>query len=413
MHSDVIVLGAGMVGISAALHLQSRGRSVVLVDRRGPAEETSFGNAGVIQREAVLPYTFPRDIGKVAGYALNRLPEANLHWSALPALAPWLYAHWRQSTPEKVARTARAARPLVERCVVEHEALRSASGTTISFRETGYLKVYRTQQRLEAEARAGEAAARDWGVAQTVHTAGGLRALEPNLMGPLAGGILKTEAVSVDDPGGLGAAYARLFADRGGKMMTADARTLSADGAGWRVATVDGAITAREVVVALGPWAREVLDPLGLAIPLAGKRGYHMHYGVQGNGGLERPVLDVEIGYVLAPMARGMRLTTGAEFAMAGAPPTPVQIDKVLPYARELVALGDARDASPWMGRRPCLPDMLPMIGPSLRYKGLWLNVGHHHLGFTLGPVSGRLLAEMMTGQAAFTDPAPYRIDRF
>ncbi len=120
LRTDVIVLGAGMVGVSAALHLQQRGRSVILVDRRGPGEETSYGNAGIIQREGVVPYPFPRDITLMARYAFNQLPESNLHWSALPRIAPWLFRYWRASTPAEVAKTARGARPLVERCIIEH-----------------------------------------------------------------------------------------------------------------------------------------------------------------------------------------------------------------------------------------------------------------------------------------------------
>jgi D-amino-acid dehydrogenase len=124
-------------------------------------------------------------------------------------------------------------------------------------------------------------------------------------------------------------------------------------------------------------------------------------------------VLDIEYGYVLAPMTRGIRLTTGAEFAPRDAPPTPVQLAKVEPIARGLFPLAERVDEKPWIGARPCLPDMLPMIGPIPGRKGLWADFAHHHLGFTLGPVSGRLLAEMMTGEATFTDPSPYRIDRF
>ena len=151
--TDVIVLGAGMVGVSAALHLQQRGRSVVLVDRRGPGEETSYGNAGIIQREGVVPYPFPRDITLMAQYALNLLPEANLHWSALPRIAPWLFRYWRASTPEGLAQTARGARPLVERCIVEHEALMAEAGMLGLVRRTGYMRVYRSEPALHERAR--------------------------------------------------------------------------------------------------------------------------------------------------------------------------------------------------------------------------------------------------------------------
>ena len=167
------------------------------------------------------------------------------------------------------------------------------------------------------------------------------------------------------------------------------------------------------MVVALGPWSDDVFRPLGYRFPLGIKRGYHLHFRAHGNATLNRPVLDAEVGYMLAPMSRGIRLTTGAEFADRDAPPTPVQLARVAPRAREIFPLGDRAEPKLWLGRRPCLPDMLPIIGPAPRHRGLWLDFGHHHLGFTLGPVAGRLLAEMMTGEKPFTDPSPYRAERF
>jgi len=124
-------------------------------------------------------------------------------------------------------------------------------------------------------------------------------------------------------------------------------------------------------------------------------------------------VLDAENGYCLTPMRKGIRLTTGAEFALRDAPPTPVQLDRSEPLAREIFPLERRIDAEPWLGSRPCLPDMLPIVGPAPRHSGVWFNFGHHHLGFTMGPVTGRLIAEMLTGEAPFTDPRPYAADRF
>jgi D-amino-acid dehydrogenase len=175
----------------------------------------------------------------------------------------------------------------------------------------------------------------------------------------------------------------------------------------------DGPLETREAVLALGPWSDDVFRPLGYRIPLAVKRGYHMHYRAEGNAVLNHPVLDTDGGYVLAPMSRGIRLTTGAEFAPRDAAPTPVQLARTEPAAREIFPLGERVDPEPWMGRRPCLPDMRPVIGPAARHPGLWFAFGHNHHGFTLGPVTGRLLAEMMTGERPFTDPKPYRADRF
>jgi D-amino-acid dehydrogenase len=172
-------------------------------------------------------------------------------------------------------------------------------------------------------------------------------------------------------------------------------------------------VVAPEVVVALGPWSDLVFRPLGYSIPLGVKRGYHLHLAPRGNAVLNHPVLDSDLGYLLAPMNRGIRLTTGVEFARRDRPPTPIQLERALPRARALFPLGDALDAKPWMGARPCLPDMLPVIGRAPRHAGLWLDFGHQHHGLTLGPATGRLLAEMMTGETPFADPRPFAVERF
>jgi D-amino-acid dehydrogenase len=191
--------------------------------------------------------------------------------------------------------------------------------------------------------------------------------------------------------------------------VVSDARTLEQSAGGWRVKGV----AAREVVVALGPWSDLVFRPLGYSIPLGIKRGYHLHLATRGNAMPAQPVLDFDFGYVLAPMNRGIRLTTGVEFARRDAPPNPIQIEQALPRAHALFPLGAPIDAKPWMGARPCLPDMLPVIGQAPRHAGLWFDFGHQHHGLTLGPATGRLLAEMMTGETTFADPGPFAAERF
>ena len=175
----------------------------------------------------------------------------------------------------------------------------------------------------------------------------------------------------------------------------------------------NGPIEAREAVVALGPWSDDVFRPLGYDIPLAVKRGYHMHYAARGNATLGHSLHDGDGGFALVPMSKGIRLTTGVEFADRDAAPTPVQLTRAEPFARDLFPLAERLDEKPWMGRRPCLPDMVPVIGRAERHKGLWFAFGHAHHGFTLGPVTGRLIAEMMTGERPFTDPSRYAADRF
>jgi D-amino-acid dehydrogenase len=409
----VIVLGAGMVGISAALHLQARGRSVVLVDRRGAAEETSYGNAGIIQIEGIVPYPFPRDPAKLLKYAFNMLPDANLHWSALPSIAPWLVRYFFASSEEGMARTARGAKPLVERCIVEHEAFMQAAGITGMIRRTGYLRLYRDPALLEASLKAQQIEHETYGISFKAIDGAGVAEFEPHVTERFAGGVFLPEPVSVGDPGAVGRAYAALFIDRGGRFVRGEARTLERVQNGWQVETESGPVTARDAVLALGPWSDDLMRKFGASVPLGVKRGYHMHYRARGNAVLNRPLLDTDNGYVITPMSKGIRLTTGAEFARRDAPKSPVQLEKVEPAARRLFPLEERVEPEPWLGARPCLPDMLPAIGSVQGQPGLWADFGHHHLGFTMGPVTGRLLAELMTGETPFTDPTPYRPDRF
>jgi D-amino-acid dehydrogenase len=192
-----------------------------------------------------------------------------------------------------------------------------------------------------------------------------------------------------------------------------NAASLEPDADGWRLRSAQGDVFAREAVVALGPWADVLTRALGYDLPLAVKRGYHMHYRPAGTAKLNYPMLDTERGYFLAPMRRGIRLTTGAEFALRDAIRTPVQLGRAEPIARDLFPLAERLDTEPWMGARPCTPDMLPVIGRAPRHPNLFFAFGHAHHGLTLAAVTGRLVAEMMTGEAPLVDPAPYSPARF
>ncbi len=410
---DVIVLGAGMVGVSAALALQARGAMVTLVDRHGEAaDETSYGNAGLIQSEAVIPYTFPRDPAEIANAALNRDPRAHVRYGALPANAHALWRYFRFSTSAEVAETAKAMKPLVFGAAAEHQKLAEAAGAGAILRPTGWLQVWRTSAG-EDDAHAEVEDLAPYGVQSRFLDRDGVMAMEPHLGEAARGALHFPDPLSTPDPQGLARAYAALFVARGGRFEKGDANTLEPAASGWMVTTEAGRVGARDVVIALGPWSNDLARALGLKLPFFVKRGYHRHYAPVGDGGLGRPVLDLEKGYVMAPMTLGLRLTSGAEFASADDPPSPAHIDRLEPFARELFPIGERREAKPWLGRRPCLPDMRPIVGPFPGKSGLWLDFGHQHLGLTLGPITGRLLAEMMTGETPFVDPAPFRAERF
>jgi D-amino-acid dehydrogenase len=413
LRADVLVLGAGMVGVGAALHLQQRGRDVILVDRHELAgEETSFGNGGIIECASVFPYMFPRDFGQILQYAMNSTPQVRYQFSDLPTFLPWLARYFLASSPDRALHSAMAELPLIRRSLIEHEALIAEAEVPELLRRTGWIKLFRSDATLEKATRDFERA-KHYDVAGEALDGKAIVAREPNLTGDFAGAIHFPAPGFVPEPGGLAKAYAALFKRKGGRFLVGDARTLEQDAGGWRVGGSGGTAIARDVVVALGPWSDLVFRPLGYSIPLNVKRGYHLHLAPRGNAVLNHPVLDSDLGYLLAPMNRGIRLTTGVEFARRDAPPTPIQLQRALPRAHALFPLGDAVDAKPWMGARPCLPDMLPVIGKAPRHAGLWFDFGHQHHGLTLGPVTGRLLAEMMTGETPFADPKPFAVERF
>jgi D-amino-acid dehydrogenase len=409
--SDVIVLGAGIVGTSIALHLAKKGLAVALIDRGGPGEATSYGNTGIIEGNTIFPAAFPSDFRELLRVAFKRSPIANYHLGFLPKVAPWLLAFRAASTPARLAETAHLMRPLLARAVAEHEALAAESGAERYLRHTGWLKLYRTDKSFAGAARELELA-QELSIGNVALDRHAALALEPSLAPVFRHAVHWTGAVSVSNPLALTRAYAARYAALGGLSFAGDARTLHRNGANWRVDTSAGALDAPNVVVALGPWLKDVLDPLGLKLPLAVKRGYHRHFRAKGNAALSRPVLDTDNGYVLAPMEQGIRLTTGVEFAARDAKPTPVQFGRLMPAARELFALGDPVEAQQWMGARPCFADSRPVIGPAPGLGGLWLAGGHGHWGLTLGAVTGRLLGEMIAGQTPFCDPKPYRAER-
>jgi D-amino-acid dehydrogenase len=411
--ADVIVLGAGFVGVSAALHLQARGRSVVVVDRAGEAGcETSFGNTGIVQTEAIFPYAFPRDLGEIIKGATNRDPRAHIRNSSLPGIAPWVWRYFLASSPSGKLAGAKAMRPLIANSRAEHEAFAEAAGSAALFRTGGWIKAYRTARGRDAALAEAEALSR-YDVPSVPLDGAALHALEPHVSGVAVGGVHFTDPISTPDPGALVRSYADLFQRRGGRLLSGDARSLARSGALWSVTTGGETLSAPQAVLALGPWASDVFHPLGYRFPLGVKRGYHMHFAPKGEAALTHPVLDMERGFVLTPMAAGIRMTTGAEFARRDDPPSDAHFNRLEPSAHELFPLAQRRDARLWLGRRPCLPDVLPIIGPAPRHSGLWFDFGHQHLGVTTGPISGRVLAEMMTGATPCVYPTPYRAERF
>ena len=414
MTHDIIVLGAGMVGVGCALHLQAKGQAVALVDRRAPGLETSYGNAGIIQREAIGPYALPRDLGFLLSGMANQRVDVRYQASDAARMLGPLWAYYRNSAPAAYRRISREYETLIALSLDTHQALMNDAGAQALVAGHGYLMLYRTERELHSFFEVADERARQ-GVNHIKLSGADVAREEPALVGHFAGAVRWTDPWAISSPGDLVQAYARLFEQRGGALHLGDATTLrKTDHGAWQVSTANGhTLTARQVVVALGPWTTQLTARFGYTAPVIPKRGYHMHYARLPGKPLNSTVIDAEYGYVVAPMKDGLRLTTGAELAHVDSPRNPAQIDAAEKVARQNFPLGERVDAEPWMGTRPCMPDMKPVFGPVPDVPGLWCAFGHGHQGFTLGPVTGELLAAMMMGETPRVDTRPFSPGRF
>ncbi len=408
---DTIILGAGIIGVSTALHLQARGHAVCLIDKKDPGEGTSYGNAGLIERSSVIPYSFPRGFANLLNYALNNRSDVRYDLAYMPKMAPWLFQFWRNSSPERLAKATEAMLPLVESCVTEHDFLIEQAGCENLVQSKGWLEAFCSEEALNAFVKTLPSLDR-FGLNYKVLDRAGFTATEP-AMRNIAGAVHWLDPKTVSDPSGLVKAYAALFTQRGGIFLHGDAATLQQQSDGWSVRASEP-VVARNAVIALGPQSHLIYQQAGIKLPMAVKRGTHLHFSMEDDAVLNHSVVEVEGGYVMAPMRQGMRLTTGIEFGSPDAPANRILLDRAEKRARKVLpSLGKPVEAQPWLGLRPCMPDMCPVIGAVPNKPGLWMNFGHAHHGLTLGPASGRLLAEMMTGEKTFIPAEPYSVGRF
>lgn len=411
---QVVVLGAGMVGIACALSLRQRGLAVTVIDPLGPGAATSHGNAGVLARSSLMPFNHPRLWSQLPGLLRGRNPGFRYH-------PLWLLGQWRwglsflaHARTKDFEITTTALDALIRHSGAVHRQWMAQAGVAQRRRDEGWLFLYRSQAGFEAGAFGRETLAR-FGVATAALGPHELHDLEPHLKPVFQRALWVRDASSVDNPAAVVQAYARLLVERGGKLEITEATRLQRDETGWQVDTGDGGSQhADHVVVALGPWSRDFLrQRLGLALPMGFERGQHRHFQPVDGATLHRPVYDTAGGYVLAPMAQGLRLTTGVELNAQLAPPHSAQLEAAERAAREAVPLGERTADPDWLGSRPTLPDCRPMIGECPGRAGLWLALGHQHIGFSTGPGTGELLAQLMLGGPTEVDPHPFRPQRF
>jgi D-amino-acid dehydrogenase len=408
--ADVVVLGAGIVGVSAATAARQRGLWVVLVDRREPGSETSYGNTGILSSGSILPLNKPSLWTALPAYMTNR--HAALRWDPAWAIRniDWLVRFLANATPSRTKPRATALHGLIGASLKLHREWIVKANAAQRIRETGWLKAWRSD--AVGAAKEEQAFLAEYGIASQLLDRQAISALEPNIVPVYKVGLLHTQTASVDSPGAVVKAYARMFAGSGGEIRQSEIKTIVPDGEGWRVVLADGEISARHVVVALGPWSADLLRPLGYRVPLAFERGYHQEFRPNPARSLQRPIHDAEGSFIMTPMEQGIRVTSGVELTARDAPSSFAQLDQVVPAARNVVEFGEAV-GEPWRGARPTLPDSLPMIGPAPRHSGLWLSFGHQHIGFTTGPATGVAIAAMIMGSEPPFNAAPFSPGRY
>jgi D-amino-acid dehydrogenase len=408
--ADVVVLGAGIVGVSAAYAARQRGLSVILVDRREPGSETSYGNAGILSSGSILPLNNPSLWKSLPKYLTNRHPS--LRWNPGWAIGniDWIVRFLANATASRTRPRATALHGLIGASLKLHREWIVKANAAQRIRETGWLKAWRGD--ATAAAKAEQALLAEFGIRSELLDRQAISALEPSILPVYRVGLLHTQTASVDSPGAVVKAYARMLAESGGEIRQSDIRSIMPEGGGWRVMLADGSISARHVVVALGPWSADLLRPLGYRVPLAFERGYHREFKPNPARSLQRPIHDADGSFLMTPMEQGIRVTSGVELTARDAPSSFAQLDAVVPMARSVVEFGEAV-GQPWRGARPTLPDSLPMIGPAPRHPGLWLSFGHQHIGFTTGPATGAAIAAMISGAPPSFDTAPFSPSRY
>ena len=413
MRYEVIVIGAGMVGTSVAWHLQKNNAQVLLLDKKLPGSETSYGNAGLIQREAIHTHPFPRHLTEMIRVLPNQGTDIRYRIPAILRYHQALLQYWKYSTPASVKKIEAEWQTLIEHCTSEHQTMIEASGADELITRDGWLQLHRSEETFK-EAIAAAIDARNQGVEHNVLTVDELKAMEPSAnFDAFVGAIHWLNSWQVSNPSSLVKAYAKNFQEMQGTIKESSVKEIVQEENGWKVVTDNDTYYSDKLVIAAGPWSNDLIKPLGYDLPLFPMRGYHQHFKVNEKNTIHHSMFDMDKGFVMGPMQQGIRITTGAEMTTMDAPKNFGQLNTVLKLARKILPLEDAVESEAWAGSRPCMPDMKPVIGPAPQHDKLWFAFGHSHQGFTLGPMTGRLVEEMIHDKPLLVDIKPFSAERF
>ncbi len=410
--ADIAVIGAGIVGISSALLLQRQGYRVHLLDRSAVAQETSFGNAGLLATSTLLPLNHPGLWRQIPTILSRQSNYVNFNWRYMLRNSPALTRYLREATQARTHFRASLLKSLIYRSIELHQQWLHEAEIGSRLRTTGWLKLYASAA-LYRQAQREHQWLKRYAVDAVPLDSQGIYQLEPDVAEHYTHGLWIRDTPSLDDPGAVCQGYFELFAQAGGRFQQADVTRLHRSTPGtWIIDSHGQSLSAERIVITLGAWSRNFLLGHGIRIPMLYERGAHRMYDLADTGHLSRPVYDAEAGFVVSPMESGCRLTCGVFLADLETSYDWSQLEHSEQVAQARLPLGRRRGVdSDWTGCRPTLPDYLPIIGET-RLPGVWLNTGHHHIGMTMAPASAQHLVDLMTRPEKAVNN-PFAADRF
>lgn len=392
----IAIIGAGIVGSCIALMLRKRGATVVLIDREGPASGCSYGNSGAISVSSIAPLAMPGVLASVPKMLADPKSPLRLPLSYLPAAAPWLARFVLSATPERVERAAAALAALHAGAVDKHEALAHEIGVPELFMRRGHLHLYPDAAALQADSAAWQLRQR-FGFRFETLDRSGIDALEPGVAARYQAAVYLADHGTILNPARYTRAVADAFVSHGGQIVRDDIRWMTRDSSGWTLHGAHGTHAVDHVVVAAGAWSRRLLDPLGVRLQLESQRGYQLQF-TGARDVVSRTVVLTDHKIFVTPMEEGLRVGGTVEIAGLTRPPDPRRAAILEGIARQTFKGLEQGPVTTWMGHRPCMPDSVPVVGPADGHRGLWLAIGHGHLGLTDSIPTAERIADALLG---------------
>jgi len=403
----VTVIGAGMVGVSCALFLRRDGHDVTIMDPNDPGSGASYGNAGSISVSSVVPSSTPGLLKRVPKMLLDRQSPLVLRWPYLPRLAPWLLGFIANSARGRVEANCRHTARLFDHVLDAYDILIRETGCGDLINPTGTLKVFETDEAFAASA-FERAMMDECGVRYDKLSLDELRQMEPNLAPIFRHALFIPDSRHIHSPGGLVERLAQSFVAGGGRLLREHVRDVRIDAAGAPLVVTDGNEHATDmVVVAMGARSGKLARRLGARVMLDAERGYHIMFPAPDRS-INRYIQLADRKFSMSPQAGGIRMTALVELASVDAPPDYTRIRRLKEFAARALPGLSTEEKSIWMGCRPSTPSNVPVIGRSPRHDSVYFAFGHSHLGMTMGPVTGRLIADLVAGRDPGLDMTPY-----